>query len=233
MKESLPLALLVGNKKKKNWGFRAWRHAKKVWEREKERNETRGKNCTTVCPQFSRVEEDVVWNSLKWISGIPESRETDDVSSDSEAEEAAEWSLKDLYKGLVPKELITSWKTLFKTTKFIATYMVTKFVTDVEEFGRTGIWNKRCEATVAWEKSIGITAMSKRARGHSGAEGRPSSGSDFSDLTRRQVLWPDVLESRKKADERVFKHFMGYTRLDIMERPQGLKTNLLTLDQID
>ncbi|KAF8966205.1 hypothetical protein BGZ46_000411, partial [Entomortierella lignicola] len=117
----------------------------------------------------------------------------------------------------------------FGTTTFIATYMATMFVTEMEEFGRTGIWNKRCEDTIAWEKSVGITTMSKRDRGHTGDERHQRSGGDFSDLTRRQAHIPNVMDVRRAADERVLQHSLGQIKLGMMESLKGLKTTLLTL----
>jgi len=130
-------------------------------------------------------------------------------------EEAVPWTVEDLYRGLVPVRLIKTWKAAFRTTATIATNMATKFVTRIEEFGRTELWNRRCEDTVAWEKEVGITTMSKRVRGRTGAEGHPRSGGDFSDLNRRRGNGPNVKDMVQEADGRVFKHLCGRLKLNM------------------
>ncbi|KAF9377104.1 hypothetical protein BGX21_003280, partial [Mortierella sp. AD011] len=212
------------------FGKRAWRHAMRKWQQEKTKAEKANKEFVARCPTFTERDEREVWTSLEWISGVGE-RHRRYMDTRSETEDAVEvWTVKDLYRGLVPVRLIDTWKQLFETTSFIATYMATVFVAEIEEFGRTGIWNKRCEETVAWEKSVGITTMSKRARGRTGDEGHPRSGGDFSDLTRRRANAPNETDVKRAADERVCQHFLGRVKLGMMERLHGLKTNLLTLD---
>ncbi|KAF9148523.1 hypothetical protein BGX20_006307, partial [Mortierella sp. AD010] len=67
----------------------------------------------------------------------------------SETEDAVEVStIKDLCRGLVSVRLIDTWKQLFGTTSFIATFTATVFVAEIEEFGRTGIWNKGSEEII-------------------------------------------------------------------------------------
>ena len=99
--------------------------------------------------------------------------------------------------------------------------MATQFVTKIEEFGRTEIWNKRCEETVAWEKTVGITAKSKRP------EGQRRRGGDFSDLQRRRLTKEEKGDIAQGADERVLNRLLGRLQLDMMERLHGLQTRLL------
>ncbi|KAI9233875.1 MAG: hypothetical protein BYD32DRAFT_439710 [Podila humilis] len=66
------------------------------------------------------------------------------------------WKVMDLYLGLVPRELGSIWKHMFRTSETIATYMAGKFVKALEEFGRTEIWGARCKTTVEWEKSAPV-----------------------------------------------------------------------------
>jgi len=213
-------------------GRRAWRQALRKWKEDNEKAIRSGKESTSKAPTFEEKEEEDIWASLNWIKGVKE-RNAGWMDTRTEEGEAHEWSVKDLYRGIVPIRLIDSWKKLFATTSFIATYMATSFVTYIEEFGRVGIWNKRCEDTAAWEKSVGITAMSKRVGERTGdGEHRRSCG-DFSDLTRRRVTAPNRKDITRVADERVCGHFRGRLKMGIMERLHGLKTNLLTggLDQ--
>ncbi|KAF9198727.1 hypothetical protein BGZ49_000367 [Haplosporangium sp. Z 27] len=142
------------------------------------------------------------------------------------------WTVKDLYRGLVPNKLINSWKQFFRTTTFIATYMATMFVSEIEEFGRTGIWYKKCEDTIAWEKLVRITTMSKRDKGHTGNEGHQRGGGDFSDLTRRRVRMPNVIDVKELLPNECFNTYWDKSDWEMMERLQGLKTNLLTLSLV-
>jgi hypothetical protein len=117
--------------------------------------------------------------------------------------------------------LSTAIRTAFGTTKEIATYMVDKFVTEIEEYGRVGIWNERCEITVEWEKSVGITTVSKRAQGSTRVEGHESSSRVFTDSFQRQRSTLDVKEIHGVADSRVLEAYQGRTRLHMMERRGG------------
>ncbi|KAI7824322.1 hypothetical protein BC939DRAFT_502748 [Gamsiella multidivaricata] len=183
-------------------GYRAWRQAVRKWEQEREEAERKDKPFTATCPNFSATGTKAIWESMQWIQGTAERRGTYRVAEGEEPESEAVWEVKDLYRGLVPTGLIETWKQLFTTTKWIATIMVTKFVSRIEEFGRTKIWNKRCEDTVAWEKSVGITFMSKRAGGRNGDRGHQRSVGDFSDLKGRRLLAAEIQEGRQAANYR-------------------------------
>jgi ribonuclease HI len=212
-------------------GSRAWRRAVQKWKKAKDEAESSGKQFNTACPTFVEAPTEDIWASLEGIQGIEDrGGRTGGATQDRPEEEPPKWTVKDVYRGLVPISLIDGWKRVFQTTPLIATMTATAFVSRLEEYGRTGLWNKRCEDTVAWEKSVGITAMSKRAKGRIDVGGHLRSGGDFSDLTRRRLLAPDVRETWSKADGRVLEHFLGRVKLNMMERLVGLKTNLLTLD---
>ena len=212
-------------------GIRAWRRVVQKWKKAKAAADASGEPFKEACPTFVEVATEEIWESLAWIQGIEErGGRAAPAAPDGQVAARLEWTVKDVYRGLVPKQLIAGWKQLFQTNTLIATMTATAFVSRLEEYGRTDLWNKRCEDTVAWEKSVGITAMSKRAGGRIGVAGHLRSGGDFSDLTRRRLLATDVREIRSKADGRVLEHFLGRVKLDMMERLVGLKTNLLTLD---
>ncbi|KAG0090892.1 hypothetical protein BGZ92_001932 [Podila epicladia] len=125
------------------------------------------------------------------------------------------WKVMDLYLGLVPRELGLIWKHMFGTSKTIANHMAAKFVKALEEFGRTELWGARCKTTVEWEKSVGITAVSKRAWGRTGVGEHLGSSSDFSDLTSRPQSGTDTLELMLHADTRMLKQYQGRLRLDV------------------
>ncbi|KAG0055946.1 hypothetical protein BGZ83_006871 [Gryganskiella cystojenkinii] len=74
-------------------------------------------------------------------------------------------------------------KTASKTTAGIAVSMMDKFVTNIENFGRMGIWNSRCQVTISWEKSVGIATESKRSRRSIRDREHGSSGGDASDFS--------------------------------------------------
>ncbi|KAF9579487.1 hypothetical protein BGW38_004235 [Lunasporangiospora selenospora] len=99
-----------------------------------------------------------------------------------------------------------------------AKYMAARFIESIEEFGRTQIWDPRCKATVEWERSRGITAVSKRAGRRNGAERHQRSRGDFSDLNNPLRLKPDLKEAYEVADETVLSYAMGKTKLNVMER---------------
>ncbi|KFH70134.1 hypothetical protein MVEG_04936 [Podila verticillata NRRL 6337] len=120
-----------------------------------------------------------------------------------------------------------SGSTCSETSKTIATYMATKFVKALEEFGRTELWGARCKTTVEWEKSEGVTAVSKRARGRTGVGEHLGSSNDFSDLASRSRSGTDTLELMLHADTRMLKQYQGRLRLDVMERIGGFKSLLI------
>ncbi|KAF9367388.1 hypothetical protein CPB97_005842, partial [Podila verticillata] len=111
---------------------------------------------------------------MDWSSEENDGDADPDVEMEgAEAEEAKTekdmtWSMQDLYHGLVPQELVRGWKRIFDTSTGIEQYMVDQFATSIEEFGCTEIWNNCCDVTVAWEKTIGITARNKKVWSSSG-----------------------------------------------------------------
>ena len=67
-------------------------------------------------------------------------------AEDAEMEETIAWSIRDLYHGLVPQDLVKGLKQFFCASTWIAQYMVDRLVSVIEEYGRTEIWNSRCNA---------------------------------------------------------------------------------------
>ncbi|ORZ14877.1 hypothetical protein BCR41DRAFT_396607 [Lobosporangium transversale] len=98
----------------------------------------------------------------------------------------------------------------------------------IEEFGRTEIWNKRCKVTVEWEKTRGITATSKRARGGNCVGEHRRSSNDFLVPSLRQRQKLNVKEIYKIADNRVRDSYLGKTKLDVMEWLGGMKFLMAT-----
>ncbi|KAF9180625.1 hypothetical protein BGZ49_004983 [Haplosporangium sp. Z 27] len=98
-----------------------------------------GRKLDGRCPTFTERDERDIWLSLAWIGGVAE-RQKWYIDARDEMDESQEgWTVKDLYRGLVPNRLINSWKQFFGTTTFIVTYMATMFVNEIEESSRTGI----------------------------------------------------------------------------------------------
>ena len=207
-------------------GEMAYRRAYQQWKKAQRIAEERGEGASFKAkePVFTRRKSDKVWDSLSgWIFGVKELADPEEME---DMEDLNVWKVMDLYIGLVPRKLGTIWKKTFGTNKTIATYMAGKFVKAIEEFGRTELWGARCKTTVEWEKSVGITAVSKRARGRTGVGEHLGSGSDFSDLTSRPRSGTDTLEIMLHADTRVLQQYQGILRLDVMERMGGFKSLL-------
>ncbi|KAF9367011.1 hypothetical protein CPC16_007142, partial [Podila verticillata] len=123
-----------------------WRMAEKEAEECGEATRLKAKE-----PTFMEREPEDVWDSMGgWIFGV---RELENPEEKEDMEDLNVWKVMDLYLGLVPRELGSIWKHMFRTSKTIATYMAGKFVKALEEFGRTEIWGARCKTTVEWEKS--------------------------------------------------------------------------------
>ncbi|KAF9367799.1 hypothetical protein BGX21_007055, partial [Mortierella sp. AD011] len=160
-------------------------------------------------PTFTPQKEEIIWTVLKarikGLTGIcrdgNNGEDWFDRLGEEEPEKQWKWKTQDFYQGLTPKGFTDEWKTIFKTTATIARYMVGRFVSAVEEFGRTEIWNKRCKVTVEWERENGITSMSKRVRGRNCVgRHRPSrSGSIGSAFRQRPVV--GVKDIRPEADD--------------------------------
>ncbi|KAF9309448.1 hypothetical protein BG003_009766, partial [Podila horticola] len=198
-------------------GQRAYQEGLRRWKRAEKDAEDRGEVASfkEKKPRFTARKEEDIWGSLGgWIFGV---KELLDPEEKEDMEDLNVWKVMDLYMGLVPRKLGSIWKPMFGTNKTIANYMASKFVKALEEFGRTELWGARCKTTVEWEKSVGITAVSKRAQGRTGVGGHLGSGSDFSDLTSRPRTGTNTLEPMLYADNRVLKHYQGLLRLDVME----------------
>ena len=82
--------------------------------------------------------------------------------------------------------------------------MANKFVEEIEEHGRVGIWNERCAITVEWEKYVGITTVSKRAQGSTHTEEHECSSRVSTDSFQRQRSPLDVKEIYRVADSGEF-----------------------------
>ncbi|KAF9382696.1 hypothetical protein CPB97_007010, partial [Podila verticillata] len=198
-------------------GRRAYQEGLRQWKKAEKDAEERGQVASFKAkqPKFtSRKEEDILESLSGWIFGVKEMLDPEETE---DLEDLDVWKVMDLYIGLVPRKLGEIWKHTFGTSKTIARYMAGKFVKALEEYGRTELWGARCKTTVEWEKSVGITAVSKRAQGRTGVGGHLGSGSDFSDLTSRPRSGTDTLELTLHADTRVLKQYQGLLRLDVME----------------
>jgi hypothetical protein len=215
--------------------MRKWRKDIKRWREEEAKDREKGRDTSRRnAPKFSSMEEDYIWNSLALeVSGVKEIQrnggEDPEVEEDEDMEEIPVWSVQDIYHGLTPKSIGKTWKSVFETTQSIASYMAGRFVSAIEEAGRTEIWNKRCKVTVDWEKAHGISAMSKRAGRRNCAEGHRRSSIDFMGPTLRPRRALNVKESHRVADDRVRDSYLGRVQLDVMERLGGMKF-LMTMD---
>ncbi|KAF9303331.1 hypothetical protein BGZ74_003974 [Mortierella antarctica] len=136
-------------------------------------------------------------------------------AEEEEVEEVRAWSIQDIYHGLVPQDLVKGWKQIFGASTWIAQYMVDRFVSAIEEYGRTEIWNNRCNATITWEKSIGITARSKKNRSNSG-------NNNFNSLNL-QHRKPEKEAIHSTADNNVMKSYLGQKCLHLRRRSQVYK----------
>ena len=73
----------------------------------------------------------------------------------------------------------------------------------------------RCSKTVEWEKSVGITTVSKRARvGNPGTsvEGHGRSSDDYKSFYQDRTRVADAKDLYKIADERVLEAYHGSER---------------------
>ena len=104
--------------------------------------------------------------------------------------------------------------------------MAGRFARALEDFGRYVIWNRRCEITVEWERSMGITTMSKRAKGRTGVEDHLRSGGDLFDLNLGLGLVTNGIWIRTQEDARVMNHFEGKDKLEVMESTGTFKSLL-------
>jgi len=136
-------------------------------------------------------------------------------AEDAEMEETIDWSIRDLYHGLVPQDLVKGLKQNFGVSTWIAQYMVDRLVSTIEEYGSTEIWNSRCNATIAWKKSISITARRKK--------NRSSYGNDNFNSLNPQHRKPEKEAIHSTADNIVMESYLGQRRLYLMERGGGVK----------
>ena len=98
--------------------------------------------------------------------------------------------------------------------------MADRFITLIESYGRQSIWNARCSNTVKWERSVGITTVSKRARvGNPGTcvEGHGRSSGDYNSFYQDKTRVEDVKDLYKTADKRVLEAYQGKRTLNVME----------------
>ncbi|KAF9581685.1 hypothetical protein BGW38_001212 [Lunasporangiospora selenospora] len=116
---------------------------------------------------------------------------------------------------------------MYKTSITTAKYMAARFMEVIEDYGRTQIWDQRCKTTVEWEKSIGITAVSKRAGRRNGSEDHQGSHGDFLDLNNPLRLKTDLKEAYGVTDETVLAYEMNKTKLNVIERLGSLKKVLV------
>ncbi|KAF9303393.1 hypothetical protein BG003_002061, partial [Podila horticola] len=138
------------------------------WRKAKREAESHGEGASFKVkePTFMELEADEIWDSLGgWIFGAKELKEP---GVEEDVEDLNVWKVMDLYLSLVPWELGSRWKHKFRTSNNVATYMAGKFIKSIEEFSQTELWGTRCKTTAEWEKSVGITAVSKRAWGCTG-----------------------------------------------------------------
>ncbi|KAF9397644.1 hypothetical protein BGX21_008641 [Mortierella sp. AD011] len=91
----------------------------------------------------------------------------------------------------------------------------------VEGIGKTGVWNKRCEVIIEWERGQGIAP--KKERDHTRNEGalRDRDGA-FMGHAQRHHHALDSDEIRKEADRCVLKHYRRITKLDVIEKLGGV-----------
>ncbi|KAF9396014.1 hypothetical protein BGZ94_006518, partial [Podila epigama] len=67
--------------------------------------------------------------------------EEHDISSSDDSDTVVEmpgkmWNVRELYKGIMPLELVQGWRGVYGTTETVARYMMDVFARSVEEFGR-------------------------------------------------------------------------------------------------
>ncbi len=220
-----------------NKGEQLWRRAKEKWRKDKKNALDKGEEFKREEPRFWVVSVEDFWAMLeKAFRGAKNIRaqnllEDDLAKEEEEGEDLGalnwrKWTVVDAYHGLAPSRLTDKFKTLFGTSQAIASIMTDRFITLIEEYGRQGIWKPRCKKTVEWEKSVGITAVSKRARPEkpgTRAEGRGRSSSDYNSFDQNRFAVTRVKEIFKTADKRVLSTYLGTETLSVMERPGGVK----------
>jgi hypothetical protein len=217
-----------------------------AWTKAKEIAERTGKPFKAKEPTFTdREVDDIMW-TLRDIHGVEkmaniyddnwlrflEERDATPVDwglSDDDLdlpitvpEVQRHWTTMDIYHGLVPLFLTKTWRKLFRTSNNTAAYLAGRFVQRIEAFGREELWNKRCEDTIEWEKSVGITARKKRAG--PAANGQATG---FGPPRRERGL---SREKKLEADDRVIRHLEGRAVLNVMEGRGRVVLNTLARD---
>ena len=145
-------------------------------------------------------------------------------------EASRRWSVVDIYHGLAPATFAGKIKDLYRTSQGIANIMADRFISGIEDYGRAGIWNARCSKTIEWEKSVGITAVSKRTRLENPGTrvvGHGRSRSDYNSFNQDRSRVTNVKELYKIADDRIKQAYLGSMTLDVMERTGAIKYFLM------
>ena len=219
-------------------GGRLWQRAKQMWTKKKEDADKYGEEFNKEQPTFSAASAESVWTVLEdqfrgvrniRVRNLLEDdlmREEEQVVDFGDIQVERQWTVIEAYHGLAPLYLKDKFKRLFGTTTAIAKIMADKFMKNIEDYGRTGLWNPRCKKTVDWEKTVGITAVSKRARPERpgtrvGEHG--GSSSDYNSFDQNAANATRVKTILKTADKRVLQACQGKVELNIMERTGGVK----------
>jgi ribonuclease HI len=222
-------------------GKKAWQQDRKKWLEMKKKAEEEGKEFTKAEPTFVAEDKETFWTMLeRFFRGAKNIRQgnlmEDDLLTEEEvvvdlgALERRRWTVVEAYHGLAPVDLGDKFKEVFRTTQAIAAIMADRFITLIENYGRQGIWNVRCSKTVEWEKSVGITAVSKRARvGNPGTRvaGHGRSSGDYNSFYQDRTRVANAKELYKIADGRILKAYQGKLTLNAMERTGAIKYFLL------
>ncbi|KAF9150077.1 hypothetical protein DFQ26_001696, partial [Actinomortierella ambigua] len=173
-----------------------------------------GKTFAKTMPTYTQQNDNTVQQSLQhMISYVPgQLSETGDLHG-------AHITARDLYRGLVPLCLSRRWKELFQTTTTIVRRMALRFVKQIENGGEELLWNARCTATVAWERDLRITAVSKKKRRQrDGDERHPGSSSGTFELSQAQPVAENVPYEPYDANAQLFSYLQGKLKLSVMER---------------
>ena len=222
-------------------GMKMWRQEKKKCLEMKQKAEEGGEEFTKAEPTFVAEDKETFWTMLEdFFRGAKNIRQGNLMEDGLLAEEeevvdlgALEYrkrTVVDAYHGLAPFNLVDEFKRVFVTTQAIAAIMADRFITLIENYGRQGIWNVRCSKTVEWEKSVGITTVSKRARvGNPGTrvEGHGRSSGDYNSFYQDRWRVANAKHLYKIVDRRVLEAYQGKRTLNVMERTGAIKYFLL------
>ncbi|KAG0015497.1 hypothetical protein BGZ82_001374, partial [Podila clonocystis] len=108
-------------------GEHAYRKAHRQWRMAEKDAEESGQGASFKAkePKFTKRKVEDVWDSLgELIFGVKELLDPEETEN---VEDLDVWKVMDLYLGLVPRELGSTWKHMFGTSKTIANYMAAKF----------------------------------------------------------------------------------------------------------